>query len=192
MAVTEVSICSNALLMLGANTINSFSEKTDRAKLAANLWEPVRDFVIRSHPWNCCIKRAALAPDASAPEFDWDYQFTLPPDYMRVISVGEFGSEELYEIENGKLLCNANPALLRYIYKNENPAKWDAMLQWAMTMAMKAVFANPTTASTNYEQIIELALQSTLKRARAADGQEGTPATLGDTPLISSRFGGGW
>jgi len=75
---TSVSICSNALLRLGAQTIASLSESNDRARLAANLYETVRDSTLRSHPWNCAVKRVVLAPDTDVPAFDFAAQFTLP------------------------------------------------------------------------------------------------------------------
>ena len=92
MAATEVSICSNALLMLGGQPINDLSENSDRARLASNLWPAVRNYVLRRHPWNCAVKRVALAPDLTPPAFDWAFQFTLPPDFMRVLAVGEAGA----------------------------------------------------------------------------------------------------
>lgn len=36
---SHVSICSNALLMLGAQPINDFSESNDRARLMSNLYD---------------------------------------------------------------------------------------------------------------------------------------------------------
>ena len=64
---TKVSICSNALLLLGDKTINSLDEGTDRASLASNLYDSVRDSLLRSHPWNCAVKRVILAPDTETP-----------------------------------------------------------------------------------------------------------------------------
>lgn len=191
MAATEVSICSNALLMLGAQPINDLSEDSDRARLASNLFAPVRNYVLRRHPWNCAVKRVALAPDTAKPAFDWSYQFTLPSDYMRTLSVGEAGAELEFKIESGKLLCEDNPALLRYIWRNDNPGTWDDMLVWGMTMSMKAVMAYPITQSTSLEQLIEAGLKDVLRQARAVDGQDDTPETLGDSPLLAARRGAG-
>ena len=68
------------------------------------------------------------------------------------------------------------------------------MLVWGMTMSMKAVFAYPITQSASLENIVEDALKDVLKQARAVDGQDDTPETLGDSPLLRSRLGGrtGW
>lgn len=189
MAATEVSICSNALLMLGAQPINDLNEPNERARLASNLYPMVRNYVLRRHPWNCAVKRVALAPDLDAPAFDWSMQFTLPPDFMRVLSVGEYGAEVDYKIESGKLMCEENPARLRYIWRNENPATWDDMLVWAMTVSMKAVMAYPITQSASLEQVVEDALKDVLKQARTVDGQDEPPETVGDSPLLAARMG---
>jgi len=193
MAASEISICSNALLLLGGQTISSFDDNTDRARLCSNLYPMVRNYLLRGHPWNCAIKRVALAPDVETPAFDWDYQFTLPGDFMRVLSVGEHGCEVPFKIETGKLLSNDNPALLRYVWRNEDPATWDDMLIWGCTQAMKGAMAYPITQSTSLEELVEKICEGVLKRARAVDGQDDTPETLGDSPLLESRFtGGGW
>jgi len=192
MSATDVSICSNASLMLGGKPINDLAESNDRTRLASNLFPMVRDYVLRRHPWNCAVRRVILSPDTAAPAFDWAYQYTLPSDYMRTLSVGEAGIEADFKIESGKLLCDENPVYLRYVWRNENPATWDSMLIWAMTMSMKAVMAYPITQSTSMEQLVESVLVDVLKQARAVDGQDDTPDSLGDSPLLNARFGGRW
>ena len=101
---TPVSIASNALLMLGDKPIASFLEESDRARLASNLWPQVRDSVLRSHPWNCAIKRVTLSPDETAPAFDWSYAFSLPGDFIKALSVGNMGAEGEFRIEGRKLI----------------------------------------------------------------------------------------
>lgn len=190
MSATDVSVCSNALLLLGAQPINDLTESTDRARLASNLLPSVRDSVLRSHPWNCAIKRVALAPDADAPAFDWDYQFTLPGDELRVLSVGLAGAADPYLVEGRKLLCNANPAFLRYVWRNDNPTTWDAMLVRAMELAMAAAMAYGITQSAALRDSLQGELERHLKRARAGDGQEEPPQEFEASGLLASRYSG--
>lgn len=191
MVASVVSICSNASLMLGGKAISDLNESNDRARLASNLFEPVRDYLLQCHPWKCAIARVSLAPDATTPAFDWAFQYTIPSDFLYPLSIGEEGGEAEYLVEGRKLLCDENPVLLRYVFRNTVPASWDPVLVWAMTMAMKAVFAYPVTASASMENLVDGAVAEVLKRARAVDGQMGTPPTLGDSPLLNSRFIGG-
>lgn len=188
MSATPVSICSNALLRLGDKTISSFEDGTDRAVLASNLWPDARDYVLRRHPWNCAIKREVLAPDAVAPAFGWQYQFQLPADWLRTIQVGEDGERQPYKIEGRKILMDSNVLKLVYVFRNDNPATWDALLVEAMTRVMRALFAYPSTQSGSMEQLAEAELVPLLKEARATDGQEDFPDALDDSPLLQARF----
>lgn len=187
---TRVSICSNALLLLGAKTINSLDEGTDRASLASNLYDSVRDSLLRSHPWNCAVKRVILAPDTETPAFDYTAQFTLPGDWLKTISVGPDGYEVDYKHESGKVLANGTSLALRYIFRNDNEATWDSMLVHAMELKMAAEMAYPITGSASMADLMNGKLLQHLKAARAVDGQDDPPQTLGDFRLLNARFGG--
>jgi hypothetical protein len=188
MSATAISICSNALLILGDKPISDFAEDQDRARLALNLWPQVRDFVLRSHPWNCAIKRVALAPDTNAPAFDWSYQFTLPDDFLKALSIGEMGREGEFRIEGRKLLALENPLLLRYVFRNDNPGTYDTMLVEVLTAEMAHRMAYAITQSAAMVEAMASKAAMVMRRARAVDGQDDTPEQLGDNPLVAARF----
>jgi hypothetical protein len=188
-SATNVSICTNALLMLGAQPISAMDEGTDRANLAASLYDSTRDMVLRSHPWNCAIKRVVLAPDVDTPAFDYDAQFTLPGDFLRVLQVGQDTQDVDWKVESGKLMASGTSLALRYVWKNTTESTWDAMLVHAMELQMAALMAYPITMSTSKQQLQEQKLADYMKRARAADGQDDPAQTLGDERLLNARFG---
>lgn len=185
---TSVSICSNALLMLGAQPINDLAEDLDRARLAANLYPSVRDDMLRAHPWNCAVKRVVLSPDSNPPAFGYAYQFPLPSDWLRILSVGDYGAEIDYRIEGRMLLADESAPKLRYIFRNKNESTWDSMLVHCMTLAMAARMAYAITQSASLEQTRLQELEMALKRARAIDGQDDPPETFGDNRLLGSRY----
>lgn len=191
---TGVSICSNALLMLGSQTINDFADQLnlDRAKLCANLYPTVRDDILRSHPWNCCVKRAVLAPDAAAPSFGYEQSFEMPSDLLRVLEVGASGCQIDYLVEGRTIQANTTVLELRYIFRNEVESTWDSNLINVVTQAMCAALAYPVTQSTAKQGGEEQKLELMLRRARAVDGQEDPPQTLGDERLYAARFGSYW
>lgn len=186
---TGVSICSNALLMLGAQTINDFNEPLDRAKLASNLYPTIRDDLLRTHPWNCTIKRVLLAPDATPPAFGYANQFELPADFLRVLEVGQAGIQIDYLVEGRSILADATSVQLRYVYLNEVENTWDANLVALLTLGMAAAMAYPITQSAALQASFEQKLAMAKKVARAVDGQEDPPQTLGDERLYAARFG---
>lgn len=185
---SAVGICSNALLMLGDNPIASFDETTDRARLAANLWPQVRDYVLRSHPWNCAVRRVVLSPELTKPAFDYGAQFLLPPDWLRILSVGLEGERPRYRVESGLIVMDGSTCPLRYIWRNDQTDTYDAMLSHALTAGMRTVFAYGITQSTSLEQLLQQVMAPILKQARAVDGSEDEPEALDHAPLYEARF----
>lgn len=178
---SAVQICSNALLMLGDKTVASFAEDPDRATVVSNLWPAVRLSVLRAHPWNSAAKRVVLSPDATAPAFGpWAYQFTVPGDFVRVMSVGIDGCEDPYVLEGRKLLMDTAVCYLRYVFDQDDPSQWDSLLVDVMTYAMAARAAYPITASTSLAAEMSGQFERVLKTAKAIDGQENPPETLGN------------
>lgn len=189
-AVSDLSICNAALLMLGANPITSLSAVGEKEKLCAGLYPTIRDKVLRSHPWNCCIKRETLSPWAAAPNHDWPFQYELPGDFVKVLGVGELGAESEFRLEGRRLLTDVNPCLLRYVFANENPATWDAGLVHVVTLAMAAALAYPITTSTSLRDSMRQEAELELRRAKAVDGQDDTGEMFGNSQLIGARLGG--
>ena len=185
---SAVAICSDALLMLGDNPIAAFDEPTDRARLASNLWPRVRDYVLRSHPWNCAVRRVILSPELMAPAFDYGSRFLLPDDYLRVLSVGREGERPRYRVESGSIVMDGNTCALRYIWRNDQPDSYDAMLAHALTACMRTVFSYGITQSTSLEQLLQQVMAPILKQARAVDGSEDEPEALDHAPLYEARF----
>ncbi len=191
MSVSAVTICSNALQKLGADSIASFDEGSVNANRCANLWPQTRDALLRSHPWNCCTKRVILAPDVTAPEFDYSYRFAQPADCLKILQVGEYGVEIDHRLENGYILADTNVLRLRYISKVEEPAEWDAMLVDLMTAKMKAELAYAVTQSASLAEQAVKEFEMAYRRAKAVDGQDDPPETLGDFRLLGARLSGG-
>lgn len=188
---SATSICSNALLMLGASPINDLvAEEGEQAVLALNLFESARDTVIRSHNWSSCIKRVILAPLAAEPVYAtpvFGYQYQIPSDCLRVLSVGDYYQVE-HKIEGNKILANNSSLPVRYLYRNDDVGSWDAGLVDVMTAYMAAQMAYPITRSASMMQAKQQEYLMTLRRARAADSQQGTSDPLAySSPLLAVR-----
>lgn len=193
-----VAICSNALMMLGAKPIADFNESEgqgsnlDRAKLCAGVYPGLKAAILRGHYWNVTARRVMLAPDLIPPAFGYAYRFLLPGDWLRTWAVGDPNTRPKldYRSEGRYLLCD-EPVLPLLYGADVSEDQWDTLLVDVMTMAVAARIAYAITASTSVEEAKKLELRNLLKEARAADGQDDPGETLGDFPLLTSRFGNG-
>jgi len=187
--MSDVMICSNALLMLGAKSINAFSaDEGDRATLAGNLWPTVRDALLRSHPWNCATKRVRLPPLAQPPEFDYSSQFQLPADWQRTLQVGTRDNPIEYRQEGRRILASVTELPLVYVFRNTDVGSWDPALVHVATLQMAAAMAYPVTQSAALASAQATEAAKALKLAKAYDGQDNPPETIDDAPLYEARF----
>ena len=134
MAGSKIEICSAALVLLGQSRINSFAE--DSTGLCDAWWDTVRKSTLRLGTWQCARKRVLLAPLATTPGFEWAYQFQIPTECLRIVSVGESGDFDNYEIENNLILSAQKSIKLRFVYDNEVTSTWDSILTEAVALHM--------------------------------------------------------
>ncbi|MCA3188324.1 MULTISPECIES: hypothetical protein [unclassified Cupriavidus] len=185
---TEVSVCSNALQILGAKPINSFEEKTEQARLCANLWPDARDELLRAHPWKAAKKRVILAPLTTAPAFDYGYAFELPGDWLKTLQVGKRGQAIDYETEGRTILASVTALPLVYIYRNDVVQSWHPHLVSLAELLMCARMAYAVTKSTSVRESHRDEFARALKVAKAIDGQDDPPEEFEEGSLLESRF----
>jgi len=111
---TDVSMSSNALLRIGDNAINSFSDSGAGAKIASNIFDTVYENELTVHPWRFAIGKVALSQLVDTPLNEWEYAYQLPGDLLAVIQVYPRTEFEIYE---DKLYSNMNTTEIDYQFK---------------------------------------------------------------------------
>jgi len=185
---TDVSICSNALVMLGGSPFSSFDEPKPHVRVASNLYPSVRNDVLRLHSWNCATDRVILAPTDTAPAFDFAYQFLLPGDWLRTLQVGYAGCPIPFRAERQRILADVNALPLVYCFRNEVEDSWSTNLVHVMELAMAAKMAYAVTSSSSVRDSFRDEFARELKVAKAIDGQDDPPEEFAAGTFFESRF----
>jgi hypothetical protein len=173
---TEVSICSNALRRLGDDPITTLTDDTERARLCNAFYASSRDAVLRSHSWNFAITRTSLARLTATPAYGFAYQYAIPSDCMRVLSMEH--PDYIFKIENepthGRvLLTDESTAKIMYISQITNTILFDSMFVDTLTSKLAADLAYPVTNSPKVQADMSKLYLNKLSEARSIDGQEG-------------------
>lgn len=171
MPVTQVSVCNSALVKVGADRISSITQNTKSAILLNAIFNQTRDNVLRAHPWNFAMKRATLAPTSTTPEFEWDYQYDKPSDMLRVWET--YPDDIPHIIEGEKILTDESSLDVRYIYRQDDPATWDACFAEALAWNLAEQIALALTGSLNIQKACADGYKRALAEARSMDGMEG-------------------
>lgn len=194
MVASDTSICNLALGYLGAARILSLDEASPEAKACALHYTQTRDEVLRSHRWNFAIARGGFSRLSEPPAFGWAFQYQLPVECLRVLQVNGYAEDEApdnWEIEGGRLLCDADSVQVKYLRQVNDGNLFDPLFVEALALKLASRLCIPLTGSdsraggflTGYERI-------TGPRARRVDAFESRekrklPWVL--SPLVAAR-----
>jgi hypothetical protein len=189
-----VEICNSALNQLGASTILSLTENSKNGRICNSRYETIRDAVLRSHPWNCAVKRQTLAQDTESPAWGFGYQYTLPSDCLRILGLENFYSD--YKIEGRKILTNDSSVSIIYVSQINDPNLMDVLLRETISAAIAQDVAYAVTANASIAAQMSAKYLDKLKEARFADSTEGYNTDSANGPVdqiisddyINSRF----
>lgn len=187
MANSKVSICNNALLLIGCNPITSLTDGNKAANACNLVFDRTLDTLLRMHLWNFAVTRATLASEVTAPAFGYANSYPLPADYIRLVGLEDHSM--VYKIESGKLLTDSDVVNLIYIARIEDVTKYDPLfveafvLMLAMNLSYILIGSNQRIGSLKEEFDRKLFL------AKQVDGHEDTPDPLEANTFLDSRLG---
>ncbi|AOA57570.1 hypothetical protein [Acinetobacter larvae] len=187
MIATRISVCNEALNLIGAKSILSFDDQSENARRCAVLYDSTRRTLLRMHPWSCAKKRVQLSPVVTHPSFGYAHAFALPSDFERLVSAGT----KEFEIENRHILANTNLINLIYVYDNDNEQTWDSLFRQCMIDYLASKLAKAITGSNAEGDSAWQRVQMMLKQARAINGQERPSQNFSDdfqSELIGVRY----
>lgn len=188
MSLTDVALCSRALIRIGAAPISSFEDGSAESEIAGALYGPVRDGLLSAYPWSFATGQVALPRLAASPAADYAYGFTLPDDFLRAISAGNGGRGRglRYRIARGVLQASAEEVMLTYIFRpdeSEFPPFFDA----ALMARLAAELCIPVTENTSRAEALYRLADLEYQRARQIDAQQDSPGRLESFSLIDAR-----
>jgi len=175
--LTETKICSKALGRIGALRIDNVESDTSLQAIQCRLhYETTRDALLRSYWWRFASARAELET-TDTPDFEWDYAFDLPDDFLAMKSIyeGRFSDESLrsYALEGKLLLTNESTMEIRYIKKVTDPTEFDSLFVELFVLQLALKLVGPLAGGApKLQETLQKELASLIYTVKARDGQE--------------------
>lgn len=188
MALSDIALCSRALLKLGADGITSFTDGTAEAEVSANLYPPIRDALLSSHPWSFASGQATLPKLVAEPVADFANAFQLPSDFLRALSAGTGprGRGIDYRIAEQRLHTDVDSVNLSYIFRPSERA-FPPFFDQAIIARLAAEFCLPLTESTSRAEVLFKLAEEEFRRAKTIDSQQETTGGFEDFSLVEAR-----
>lgn len=188
MAITsEVQICNNALIEIGAQRISALSDTTERARLCNEQYAKIRNELLYAHPWNFAVKRVSLASTVTEPPFEWDTEFTLPADCLRVLDTDLYKDMD-YQIEGRFLYANVDAIKIKYIAEITDVTKFSPGFAECLSLKLAASLSYALTQSSGLKEQIEAKFERRIKVVRTFDAQEGVGTRVYADAWLNSRY----
>jgi len=184
---TDLSICNSALIKIGVERINSFSDTSKAARICQEQFTKIRDELLESHYWNFAMRRVTLAKLPDPPLFEYDFAFQLPADCLRV---RKSFSEEDFVVEGRVLLSFSEIVDIQYISSDTNASEYSSSFSEALAYRLAADWAYPLIQSNSVGERMDKKALRWLKDARGIDGQEGKLDKIQDDLWSNSRIRG--
>lgn len=185
MATSDVSICNNALIKLGADTITSLTDDVKNARLCNQVFEKLRDDILRAHPWNFALEQVQLARLVAAPVFSFAFKYQLPANCLRVVRMQEDYMK--FKIKGRELYTDEEVAQIEYVKRVTDPTQFDALFDEVFSARIAAELATPITDSNTVRNAMFALLDIKVAEARAINGQEGSETEFRDGSWLDSR-----
>lgn len=163
---TDISMASNALMLVGDAPINALSE----SQAAANLYAQTYEYVLSEHPWSFAMKEQYLSRLTATPDQETGYQyaFQMPSDCIRMWAVMPTVQ---YRIVGELLYANADKLLARYLYQVDETQLPPHAVE-AIEYKLAAKFAIAVAEDENKSMLFERKYQDALGVAMAKDSQQ--------------------
>ena len=185
---SSIDISSNALLLIGDEPINSFTEPGAGAQAAANLYPSTKTRLLSTHPWTFALKNIRLSrlTAEADPLTDYKYQYQIPTDLIRLWSIQPHAN---YAMIGDLILSNENDGLLATYVFDVAEAAFPAHFIKALEYMLAAEMAISVTEDTGKAQLYEQKARDAASQARNIDSSSKPQLSIVDSPFVSARLG---
>jgi len=187
-----------ALGGIGAKRINDFDDNTDTKSEVIQCrlyYEQTKKALIRSHYWRFAQTRANLSQDTETPAFEYDYQYKLPNDFLRLKSFYADNNTPTkntrynFAIEGQRLLTNDSSVSIRYIKNVDDPNEFDPLFVEVLVLQLQLKMIMPLTQDAKLKESIKMDIREIMPKVRVLDRQEtNTSGRLDNAPWFESRY----
>jgi hypothetical protein len=188
---SAVDICNSALAKVGTARITSLDNNSEEARLCKELYPKLKLELLRSHPWNFAINRVELAEIGTDPIFEFDSQFQLPDNCIRVLGIDSTENYKniKWKIEGRKILISGITTLkIKFIDSDVVEDDFDESFKEALAFRIASDLAYPLTQSISLSDNLYQKYERSLAMARTYDAQEGSSDRFVADDWLDARF----
>jgi hypothetical protein len=180
LAETQISLCSQALALIGAPPITSTVGSDARQVASAQLYEPIVGDILGLHRWHFASTGVELVLLGATTATRWANKYQLPTDVLMIHGV--FVNDDPIEFDrfDDQIHCDATAAddvMLEYT-RRVSETFWPVYFSSCVRLKLAAAFAIAIAQDSEKANVFEGKFIRQVAAARLADSQGRTASKL--------------
>lgn len=197
---TDIEIISNALVLLGKNSVQTINEASEFEVAAQKFYDLLVSSELAKNTWKFATKMVDLARVAAFdPDFAWySTAYDLPADFLSLVRIYPFVP---YQIVGRRIYCSSTGRLQLMYNWNAPVSYWSAPFKEYMVYALASKLAPSVAENSALTQMMIMERNAAKAIAMYVDSQNSPNVPFQSIPWINVRFGnlgywngngGGW
>ena len=193
MALTDVKVASRALVLMGANTISTFTPNpsTTEATVADNLYEGFVEAALSAYRWRFSSGQIDLSRLVAVPQARWDaaYQMPTSPPVLGLHAVTVLSNPIKYDRYEDKIYCDATATdvvTADYTYRVATQY-WPAYFTEYVVYKMAGVFASSIAQKASLAEVLMGESARLFSAAKVIEAQQQSTRQMRSRRLIDAR-----
>lgn len=192
MSVSKYTICSKALVLVGANTISDFTSNTTESLVAGELYELALENMLTRSRWRFATQQATLSRNSSAPTARWAAKYTIPSAALIINTLTINDNVIEFDRYEGDVLCNASASdavVADYTFQ-PSEANFPPYFTQALVFELASLFAGAIARNDSLSNLYQNRAITQMAFAKSQDSQAQTSRKV-DTSRFRSRRNSG-
>ena len=189
MADSKFNICSQALVLVGANTITSFSENTTESKVANQLYESTVENMLTRSRWRFAAKQAQLSRSTETPTARWSAKYSIPSNALLIHTITVNDNVIEYDRYQDEIHCDASSSDIVVADYTIQPseANFPPYFKQALIFELASLFAGAIARNDSLSNLYQNRAITQMAIARAQDSQAQTTRKVDTTRFRNRR-----
>lgn len=167
-----LEICNNALLMIGGEEFQDFSEDTQQAKLCNALYERRARSLMELYPWYFSMKQTNLSYISGTPLDEYTRIYQMPPDRLRPLWRPLTTKD--FRLFGDKIYAKTDEFKMEYQYRAPESVwteSFRASLEYLMAHVLSIALLDSADNAAEWKEMFT----KSLRIAKQVDGQSRPP-----------------
>ena len=183
----NIKIVNSALTRSGHNQITSFDDGSAEAEVAQANYDEVVASALSSYPWSFANKYKQINKLSGTPDNEWDYQYQLDSDLLKLIVVEVNGQNIDYERVGDVVYCDeSDNVYAEYVYEPAE-ATWPHDFKEAIITRLEALFLRALADKDKEAEARDSRADFQFSRARNNDAKNKSPRSRRSSRLVNIR-----